>query len=47
MFVSKDLPLAKVLAENLQGTINKAPGDYYVLSIYKQSALHSLCINKR
>ena len=27
----------------MQGTINKAPGDYYVLSIYKQSALHSLC----
>jgi LAGLIDADG endonuclease. len=43
VFVDKDLPLATFLAEILSGTVNKAPGNYYVLSIYKQSALHSLC----
>ena len=31
VFVYKDLQLEKVMAENLQGTINKAHGDYYVL----------------
>ena len=43
MFVDKDLPLATFLSEKLSGTVNKAQGNYYVLSIYKQSALHSLC----
>lgn len=43
MFVNKDLPLATFLSEKLSGTVNKAQGNYYVLSIYKQSALHSLC----
>ena len=43
VFVDKDLPLAKFLAGKLSGTVNKAQGNYYVLSIYKQSALHSLC----
>lgn len=43
VFVDKDLPLATFLAGKLSGTVNKAQGNYYVLSIYKQSALHSLC----
>ena len=43
VFVDKDLPLATFLAEKLSGTVNKAQGNYYVLSIYKQSALHYLC----
>ena len=35
--------MAKFLANELDGTINKASGDYYVLSVYKQSALHAIC----
>ena len=41
--MAKDLPLAEFLAEVLEGTLNKASGDYYVLSVYKQSALHAIC----
>jgi hypothetical protein len=43
VFVAKDLPLANFIATILSGTVNKAKGNYYVLSIYKQSALHTLC----
>jgi hypothetical protein len=40
IFVEKDLPLAKILTKILKGTLNKASGNWYVLSIYKLSALH-------
>jgi hypothetical protein len=40
VFVEKDLPLAKILSEKLKGTINKGSGNWYVLSIYKLSALY-------
>jgi hypothetical protein len=33
--------LAKVLANKLKGTVNKAQGNYFVLSIYSLSALHA------
>ena len=42
VFVDKDLPLANALATYLKGTINKAKGNYYVLSIYSLSALYNL-----
>ena len=42
-FASKDLPLAQFLSPILSGTINKAKGEYYVLSVYSLKALHSLC----
>lgn len=41
-FVDKDLPLAEILAKKLEGTINKSSGNWYVLSIYKLSALYEL-----
>lgn len=41
VFSDKDLPLAKVLANKLKGTVNKAQGNYFVLSIYSLSALHA------
>jgi len=41
-FASKDLPLAKKLANLIQGTLNKGSGNWYVLSVYKQSALYDL-----
>lgn len=40
VFVEKDLPLANLLSKILKGTVNKASGNWYVLSIYKLSALH-------
>jgi hypothetical protein len=40
IFVEKDLPLAKILTKILKGTLNKASGNWYVLSIYNLSALH-------
>lgn len=42
IFVDKDLPLAKFLVKRLDGTLNKSSGNWYVLSIYKLSALHEL-----
>ena len=42
VFVDKDLPLAEILAKKLEGTLNKTAGNWYVLSIYKLSALHEL-----
>ena len=42
-FASKDLPLAQFLSPILNGSINKAKGEYYVLSVYSLKALHSLC----
>jgi hypothetical protein len=42
LFVDKDLPLANIIAQKLQATIKKAKGNYYVLSVYKQSALYDL-----
>lgn len=44
VFASKDLPLAQFLSPILNGTINKAKGEYYVLSVYSLRALHSLVI---
>jgi hypothetical protein len=41
VFADKYFPLAKVLANKLKGTVNKAQGNYYVLSIYSLSALHA------
>jgi hypothetical protein len=41
VFVDKDLPLANALATYLKGTVNKAKGNYYVLSIYSLSALYN------
>lgn len=34
--------LAEILAKKLEGTLNKTSGNWYVLSIYKLSALHEL-----
>jgi hypothetical protein len=42
VFVDTDLPLANALATYFKGTINKAKGNYYVLSIYSLSALYNL-----
>ena len=42
VFVDKDLPLATALATYLKGTVNKAKGNYYVLSINSLSALYNL-----
>ena len=42
VFVDKDLPLAEILVKRLNGTLNKTTGNWYVLSIYKLSALHEL-----
>jgi hypothetical protein len=42
VFVEKDLPLGTLLAEALKGTINKASGGWYVLSVYRLSALYQL-----
>lgn len=42
VFVDKDLPLAEILTKKLEGTLNKTAGNWYVLSIYKLSALHEL-----
>jgi hypothetical protein len=41
VFVDKDLPLANALATYLKGTVNKAKGNYYILSIYSLSALYN------
>lgn len=41
-FTAKDLPLVQKIAKLLDGTINKGSGNWYILSIYKQSALHNL-----
>lgn len=43
VFVAKDFPLAEYLAVLLEGKISKGQGDYVVISIYKLSALYSLC----
>lgn len=40
IFVDKDLPLAKINYKKLNATLNKASGNYYVLSVYKKSALY-------
>lgn len=42
VFAAKDLPLAKFLANILNGTTNKAKGEYYVLSIYSIKNIYSL-----
>lgn len=42
VFVDKDLPLSEFLVKKLDGTLNKTSGNWYVLSIYKLSALHKL-----
>ena len=42
VFAAKDLPLAQYLSKFLNGTVNKAKGDYFVLSIYSLISLHSL-----
>ena len=42
VFAAKDLPLAQYLSKSLTGTVNKAKGDYFVLSIYSLKSLHSL-----
>jgi hypothetical protein len=42
VFVDKEFPLANALATYLKGTIKKAKGNYYVLSIYSLSALYNL-----
>ena len=34
VFAAKDLPLAQYISKSLTGTVNKAKGDYFVLSIY-------------
>lgn len=44
VFVDKDLPLANEIATYLKGTVNKAKGNYYVLSIYSLSALYNLAV---
>ena len=41
IFADKYLPLAEILANKLKGTVNKGQGNYYVLSIYSLSALHT------
>jgi hypothetical protein len=41
IFADKDLPLAETVAKKLKGTVNKGQGNYYVLSIYSLSALHT------
>ena len=40
VFSDKNLPLADILVKKLEGTLNKTAGNWYVLSIYKLSALH-------
>ena len=40
IFVDKDLPLAELISKKLNATLNKASGNYYVLSVYKKSALY-------
>lgn len=42
VFAAKDFPLAKFLANILNGTTNKAKGEYYVLSIYSIKNIYSL-----
>ena len=44
-FVYKDLPLASLLAQKLNGKINKAKGDYLVLSVYKLDAVYNILKN--
>lgn len=44
VFVDKDLPLAKFLTNNLKGTLNKASGGWYVLSIYKLSSIYDFVL---
>jgi hypothetical protein len=44
VFLDKDLPLANASATYLKGTVNKAKGNYYILSIYSLSALYNLAV---
>jgi len=37
IFVEKDLPLAELISKKLDATLNKGPGKFYVLSVYKKS----------
>lgn len=41
-FADKELPLAQFLSKILDGRVNKTSGNWYVLSIYKISALYNL-----
>ena len=38
--MDKDLPLAVLISNKLNATLNKASGNYYVLSGYKNSSLY-------
>lgn len=42
VFAAKDLPLAQYLAKLLNGTVSKAKGEYFFLSIYSLISLHYL-----
>jgi hypothetical protein len=42
VFAAKYSPLAQYLAKLLNGTVSKAKGEYFVLSIYSLISLHSL-----
>lgn len=40
IFVDKYLSLAQLISKKLNYTLNKASGNYYVLSVYNKSALY-------
>lgn len=40
IFVEKDLPLAELISKKLDATLNKGPGKFYVLSVYKKASLY-------
>lgn len=43
IFADKDLPLAKAVCKLLNGTLTKGAGNYWVLSVYKISAIYFIC----
>lgn len=45
VFAEKDLPLANLLRDKLQATINKSQGNYYVISVYKLDPIYLLIKN--